>query len=426
MGDLQKKNSGFMGVIKSLTMSRNDLINARNRSVTDYKPCAVDAFFEPANGLYNVVASGGHPAVRSAAIEAQTLCAISNGFPVIVLHESNSELAGRLRRSISPIGKYLEISPHSPCYEPFYGLSELEIANEITETAPKEFDLKFNARYYIDGISTFIKKKGKNLSFNMFSTCPHAMLFDKVDELQLQGHLSDPEAQDIKSKLMMGQSESLKIESYIADLKMQMSPMMYHSRQGFKPMNVLTALKQNAVLCFDISAATNKLLINTIVYQCKLALIKGIQFALIIDSIPTNANEAYEALIKASPDKIVKMISSDDLFAMVGGDDKLFAAIVGNSQTTIVMSHTSGHSARMWAEVFGEYDKLEESYSTSRGSSRRSPFSPFSSPNYNRTVNVSRNREYIVKPEVIMRMGQTEAFILSAARGELAHLQLIV
>ena len=207
---------------------------------------------------------------------------------------------------------------------------------------------------------------------------------------------------------------------------METSQIAYQPKQGYQPINIISALKQNSVLCFDISSATNKLLINTIVYQCKLALTKGMQFALIIDSIPTNANTAYESLIKSSPDKIIKMISSDDLFAMVGGDDKLFAAIVGNSQTTIVMSHTSGHSARMWSEVFGEYDKLEESYSTSRGSSRRSPFSLFSSPNYNRTVNVSRNREYIVKPEAIMRMAQTEAYILSAARGELAHLQLIV
>lgn len=426
MGELQKKNSGFMGVVKALTMSRNEHINSINRSVNDYKPCSVDAFFEPSNGLYSVVASGGHPAVRSAAIEAQTLCAIQNRFPVIILHEGNHELSGRIKRTLAPLGNYQEISSYSPRFEPFYGLTELEIANQITESAPKEFDLKFNARYYIDGISTFIRKKGRHLSFQMFSTCPHALLFDKVDEMQLQGKLTDQEAQDIKSKLMMGQSESLKIESYLADLKMETSQIAYQPKQGYQPINIISALKQNSVLCFDISSATNKLLINTIVYQCKLALTKGMQFALIIDSIPTNANTAYESLIKSSPDKIIKMISSDDLFAMVGGDDKLFAAIVGNSQTTIVMSHTSGHSAKMWSEVFGEYDKLEESYSTSRGSSRRSPFSLFSSPNYNRTVNVSRNREYIVKPEAIMRMAPTEAYILSAARGELAHLQLIV
>lgn len=426
MGDLQKKNTGFAGVLTALTMSRNEQINSANRGVTEYKPCTVDAFFEPANGLYNVVASGGHSAVRSAAIEAQALCAIQNGFPVIILHEGNTELCGRIKRTLAPLGNYQEISARSPRFEPFYGLSELEIANQITETAPKEYDLKFNARYYIDGISTFIRKKGRHLSFQMFSTCPHALLFDKVDELQLQGNLSDQEAQEIKSKLMMGQSESLKIESYLADMKMETSQIAYRAKQGFQPTNVVSSLKKNAILCFDVSSSTNKLLINTIVFQCKLALMKGIQFALIIDSIPINANEAYENLIKSSPDKIVKMISSDDIFAMVGGDDKLFAAIVGNSQTTIVMSHTSGHSAKMWSEVFGEYDKLEESYSTSRGASRRTPFSPFSSPNYNRTVNINRNREYIVKPEAIMRMGQTEAYILTAARAELAHLQFIV
>lgn len=426
MNDLQKKNSGFMAVMKSLTMSRNEQINAMNRNVNEYKPCAVDAFFEPGNGLYNAVVSGGSAAARSAAIEAQTLCAVRNGFPVIILHEGNSEMVGRIRRTLSPLGKYCEVSNRCPAFEPFYGLTELEIANQITETAPKEFDLKFNARYYIDGISTFIRKKGRHLSFQMFSTCPHAQLFDKVDEMELRGVLTDQEAQQIKSKLMMGQSESLKIESYMADFSAEISQIAYRPRQGQKPVNILSAIKDRSVLCIDVMSATNKLLINTVMSQCKLALLKGHRFSMIIDSIPTEANESYEALLKSSPDKIIKMISSEDLFAMLGGNEKLFAAIVGNSQTVIAMAHSSGQSARMWSEVFGEYDKYEESYSTSRGSSRRSPFSPFSSPNYNRTVNVSRNREYVVKPEAIMRMAPSEAYILSAARGELAHLQLIL
>lgn len=132
----------------------------------------------------------------------------------------------------------------------------------------------------------------------------------------------------------------------------------------------------------------------------------------------------YATYLRTSSDNVCKTIASDDFYAMVGGDEKIFSTIVGNTQTLIVMNHSSGHSAIKWAEVFGQYDKFEESYSTSRGGSKRTAFSLLSSPNYNRTVNVSKNREYIVKPEAISRLGNGEAFVLSAALGQLAHLVL--
>jgi len=48
----------------------------------------------------------------------------------------------------------------------------------------------------------------------------------------------------------------------------------------------------------------------------------------------------------------------------------------------------------------------------------------FASPYQNNTVNINERREYVVKPEKIMRMGYGEAYVLTAARGELAHLIL--
>lgn len=39
-------------------------------------------------------------------------------------------------------------------------------------------------------------------------------------------------------------------------------------------------------------------------------------------------------------------------------------------------------------------------------------------------MNISKNREFVVKPEKITRMGYGEAYVLTAARGELAHLVL--
>lgn len=422
--ELERADKGFMGLLKAVMMTNTDRVNSMNRSVVEYKPCDIDAFFEPSRGVYNALVSGGDPRLRTSAMVAQTLCATRNGFPVVIIHEGNHLLEQQLRSTFSGGGRYKEISRRSPCFEPFYGLNELEISNQILETAPKDYDIKYNARYYIEGISAYLKASEKNLSFKLFSTCPHSLIFDKVDALEIQGKISGQEAQKIKSKLMMGQSENYKLDSFLASLRMEMEPLRYVSKRGQHPLNIVTALKHNEILCFDLLSVTNKLLLSTIVYQLKLALTRGLQYEIIIDSIPIDSNESYAAYIKAPSDKVCKTIVADDFFAMVGSDEKVFSTVVGNTQTLIVMNHTSGRSATKWAEVFGQYDKLEESYSTSRGGSRRTPFSLLSSPNYNRTVNVSKNREYIVKPEVISRMGKGEAFVLSAALGQLAHLVL--
>lgn len=422
--ELQRTDRGFVGALKALTMSNTDRANFINRSVIEYNPCSVDAFFEPSRGVYNSIVSGGDSRLRVSAMVAQTICAVQNGFPVIVLHEGDRLLEQQLRSNFSGSGKYIEVSSKNPCFEPFYGLNELEISNQILETAPKDYDIKFSARYYIEGISQFLNKSGKHLSFKMFATCPHALIFDKVDDLRLQGIISDLEEQEIKSKLMMGQSENYKLDTFLASLKMEIDPLMYVAKRGYKPVNIISALKKNAVLCFDIASVTNKLLLNTLMYQLKLALTRGLQYTIVIDSIPINSNEAYATFIKSPTDKACKMIASDDFYAMVGSDEKVFSAVVGDSQILVVMGHTVGHSATKWAEVFGQYDKYEKTYSRSRGGSKRAPFSLFSSPNYQNSVSISKNREYIVKPEAITRMGWSEAYVLSAARGELAHLML--
>src|SRR5699024_9838194 len=111
--------------------------------------------------------------------------------------------------------------------------------------------------------SEYLNKSGKRLSFKLFSTCPHALLFDKVEDLRMQGKISDAEEQEIKSKLMMGQSENYKLDTYMASLKMEMANLMYVPRNGQQPTNIISALSQKSVLCVDLTSATNKLLLNT-------------------------------------------------------------------------------------------------------------------------------------------------------------------
>lgn len=422
--ELQRADKGVIGFFRSLLMTNIDRINALNRGIIEYQPCSIDAFFTPDCGVYNAVISGGENKVRVKAMMAQVLCAVENNFPVVILHEGNYELEEQLQDIFVRSDRYVEVSKHTSCFEPFFSLDELEIANQIIETAPESYNMGWKARYYIEGIGDYLKKSGKNLSFNMFSTCPHAQMVEKVENLRLQGGINDIEEQQIKSKLMKGQSEIDKLDTYMASLKMEMDDLRYISGNGQQPTNVISALNNAKIICIDIASAMNKLLLNTLVFQLKLALSKGIRYTLIVDSISLNANEAYANYLKTPTDRICTLIAADDFYSMVGGDEKAFNALMGRCQIAVVMSHTSGNSATKWAEIFGQYDKYETSYSRTKGSNKRTPFSLFASPYKNNTVSVNERREYIVKPEKIMRMGYGEAYILTAARGELAHLIL--
>lgn len=422
--ELRRSDKSFAGVFKDMTMTHMDRINSVNRGVAEYKPCHVDAFFDSGRGICNALISGGDSGIRTSAMAAQAVCAADHGIPVIVLHEGNRFLEQRLRRNFEGTGKYREISTSSPCFEPFYGLSELEISGQILETASEEYDMKLNARSYVDGISDFLKASGKNLSFKLYSTCPHSLIFDKVDDLEKKGKISGNEAREMKSKLMTGQSENYKLDTFFADFRMEIESLMYVSQKGYRPLNVITALKSGTVLCFDLVSVMNRLLFSTIMYQLKLARTRGMQYQIIIDSIPVNSSESYASYIKVPSDKVYKTIASEDFYAMAGSDEKVFSSVVGNTQILVVMNHSSGYTATKWAEIFGHYDKFEETRATSYGRSRKTPFSVLSSPNYNRTINISKNREYRVKPEAIMRMGNGEAYVLSDTLGELAHLVL--
>ena len=95
--ELRRADKGFGGILRALAMSSADRANLINRSVNEYQPCSVDAFFEPDKGVYNAIVSGGDNKIRTNAMVAQAICALKNNFPVIIMHEGNRELENQMR-----------------------------------------------------------------------------------------------------------------------------------------------------------------------------------------------------------------------------------------------------------------------------------------------------------------------------------------
>lgn len=63
---------------------------------------------------------------------------------------------------------------------------------------------------------------------------------------------------------------------------------------------------------------------------------RGLQYQIVIDSIPIDSNESYVTYFRAPSDNVCKVIAADDFYALIGRDEKTFSAVLGNIQTLML------------------------------------------------------------------------------------------
>lgn len=414
---------GFLNGVKEVFSigSTLDRMNQGIDGVVNYKSCSVENFFESQYGTINTIVSGGADDIRFKVLRAHIAIAINDGFPVIVLHQGNPYIGSRLRNEFGGVVETNIVDIGSACYDPFYDLDGGAISELVMGAAPKSFDIKHNAKYYIEGVVELLKKSKKKPYFNLLATCPHTTLFDKIDDLVGKNQISDSDGQEIKSKLMIGQSESAKIESYFYTLQTQIQPFLYRTKSREKPVNVRKNISNKELLVINIGNIANELYVNVLIEELKRAIAYGSSAAVVLDSISIVGNDKLKELIMGLSGQVRFTVTGDDVVALSGSDEQLFTTLVGRAKKIVVLSHNAGTSAVKWSQVFGEHDKQEQSYSVSKGGSYNSPIPFMASPNYNKQVNYNWKREYIVKPEKIMNLGYGEAFVYSGDINELAH-----
>jgi hypothetical protein len=410
--------------VNKRTIAKNNTIM---RGVTEYKPSEIGGFFPPTDQIGNVIISGGENSMRSQTIEAITYLAYDKKLPVVILHQGNRELESMMQLTFGKSGYLTIVNQSNPIYEPFAGLSDIEISKLITESAPKEYDIKPNARYYIDGMLEFLRAKKRNPSLPSFEKCPHTELFNRV-ALIADNTITDPVGQAIKSKLLAGQAEYIKLESYFTELATQFSPIMPTSGTTTK-YNLLQTINTSGIVTIDIGSNINKLLVNVLIAQIKIAIGKGQSVSLITDELYPETGDLFASFMKIRNEKCKLTVSAKDVYALCSGDDKLFHTILGNSEKIVVFCHSSGASALKWAEAIGQYDKTEITTSHNRGQTNQSPIriGEFTShgKNTSDTTNYNLKREYIIKPEAINRMQPNEVYIVNSVNREIVHTSLV-
>lgn len=415
--------SGFLGLLVTLlsrrktkkTIRKIQRENYQNKGITRYKPSQIEAFFNDSEPFNHMAFSGGLNSIRAREMVRAAECAYIQGYTVIVMHCSNKELENAF---VSHFGNSYTsvINSGNPVYDPFWGMSNQEISRLILSSTSKGYEIGTAGKYYIDGISDFVRARGKQPYCQMYITCPHLKLIDQVNDAEATGKISRNVAQTILTQLMQGASERGNIENFFGNLSYQAGYVIAKKNMLNYAVNARIASQRKQFLIIDVQAGTNSLLINLLLSEAEMLISQGRRVMVIADNIQQSDSNNLQSFLKRSSSNCSVVLSSDDVFSSFGGEENAFFAFAGRCSKVILSKHSSAYSCQKWADYIGNYDKQEISDAYVR-SNNLFPSWGFGST---KASSVSIKRENIVKPEEIQRLQVNEVFVVNKSSGEVS------
>lgn len=394
--------------------------NEMNQGIVRYRPSQIEAFIDDTVPVESMLFSGGSNSIRVRAVLRAIECAYIQGYMVLVIHCGNSELEQGLNGYYG-VNNVCMVNRNNPIYDPFAGASNAEIARLVISSAPKSNKINSAGRYYLTGVSDYIRCNHKSPRCYMFINCPHLTFIDRVNDAESQGRISSNEARKVISQVMQGEAERGGIDNFFHELSLQGSTVLAKKSNAAHAVNLLTAAQKQQIFSVDVQSGANALLINLLVSETEAVISQGIKMIIVTDSLKTGASEALMNYIRLGGSSNGSIISSDDVFAEFGGSDNDFFSFAGKCSKLIISKHSSAYSCQKMSDAIGSYEKQEVSSSYSRN------FNYFGrwGVGAGQTENVSIKRENIVKPEEIQRLNNDEVYILDKHSGELSYTSVI-
>lgn len=384
--------------------------NEQARGVEEYQSITVDALFPPQTCKDSIIISGGSRGERLHICEEILRNAYNAKHPVIILHTANDAMENIIARN----GFGTVVSERNKMFDAFTSFEFNEIYQVVTDTCKSKYDIKPAGRYVLQVAYDLLINRGKKPYFSGFANCPYFKLSDTITTRLNNGAITQDIADKLNSFLLTGQTECPKIDTFFNDMKSQIDYLSAPDPAGVHAVSVLSTIKKNQILCIDIRSSSNIMLMELIVNSLIIAMNRGYDFSLIIDDIAFVNNEMLKNTLcqKANHHNI---IMSKDLYALTGGKEDIFSAIIGEAEKTVLFAHSSSISCDKWSKYVGEYDKIDVSQNHNAGWNQSNKWGYNSSDGQTERL----KREAKVKPEQINRLSQNEAFIYDHTTGSL-------
>ncbi|MDR2570803.1 MAG: hypothetical protein LBD23_11005 [Oscillospiraceae bacterium] len=385
-------------------------LNIQARDVETYQNTPVNVLFPPQSYKDNIIISGGNQPDRLDVCEAILRNTNVANHPVIILHTANSGMENMIARN--RFGTV--VNSKNKLFDAFVGFEFNEIYQAVTDTCKAKYDIKSAGRYVLQVAYDLLINRGRNPYFAGFANCPYFQLSDQIESRLNSGAVTQDIADKLHSLLLTGQSECPKIDTFFSDAKSQIDYLSAPDPKAVGAVSVLSAIKNNQILCIDLKSSGNVMLMELIVNSLIIAMNRGYDFTLMIDDIAFVNNEMLKNTVsqKANHHNI---IVSKDLYALTGAKEDVFATLIGEAEKTVLFSHSSNISCDKWSKYIGEYDKIDVSWNTNSGFSQSSKWGF----NTNQGQTETMKRESRVKPEHINSLAKREAIVYDHTTGSL-------
>ena len=316
----------------------------------------------------------------------------------------------------------MSLNAGSRRYDPFIGLSNGEIDRIVMRACPKGAEIKPAGRYYIDGISDYIRARGRGPAAYMFIGCPHQALIDQVNNAAANGAVSSADAQRILSLLLQGEPERGSVEAFFSQLSLHGGGLLA-DKQTIGSAKSLRSIASGGKLCAaDVGSGANACLLNVLLAESQELLSEGARLLIVLDGIRSPANGLVKDILQAAGGALAVVLSDDDVYAAMGANDAEFFSFAGKAVKLIASRHGSAASAQKWSDVLGSYDKLDVSTTMAANVNHIGRFSY----GHTSTNAIAQKRENIVKPEELQRLDGLSAFMISQAAGEIARISMMI
>lgn len=424
MSFIHDYSSGLTGIFMAGIESRKSRkalqaihdANEANQGIVRYQPSQIEAFFEENAPLENMIFSGGANSIRIRAITRAVECAYVQGYNVMVLHCGNGELEQCMSNYFGS-GNMCLINGKNKLYDPFSGATNDEIARLTISSSTKDNKINAVGRYYLNGVSDYIRVNHKQPRCYMFIKCPHLTFIDDVNRAESQGRISQNQARSIISQIMQGEIERGNIETFFQAFSRQSSAILVEKVNAANAVNFSVAAQRQQIFCVDVQTNINTVLINMLINEAYDLMAHGAKVMIVVDGIQMLSSDVLGDCSKRAGYNLSVVASSDDVYSGFNNSENDFFAFAGKCSKIVISKHSSAVSCQKFSDLIGSYDKQEINNSYAQNTNYVGHWGYGTT----QTASINIKRENIVKPEEIQRMAVDEVYIKDKLTGELSY-----
>lgn len=395
------------------TVNKIKKMNDANKRIVDLGHVYADNILSEQEMIANVCITGGTEEARNNLLLQNCKQSVSNGIPVIIIHEGNYHLDYDIKQTFQGNCYCRSVSKAEPFYEPLMRLSDQEISNLLLEASKEGDEIGADGALYLKSISNIARRKGINPYTRMLSTFPYSQVQTVIAGLESKGAINALDAATLRNDITTGACERSRIDKFFSELINQCD-IVAGKGQLARSASISECIRNRGVLLIDVGTCSKKTQLSFIRAELEKCVKDGKPVRVMIDAMTLANSPMMLELLGKTYATFWWTLSTPDINTLVNAGKNL-TSWVALTHKTIMFANSLGTSEALSKEL-GDYDYVEVTNTHGGGTDFGNFGLHFGATN---TVQTSTKREMVVKPEDITTLGDKEFYILNNNTSEI-------